>query len=43
MRRALGHEEEATEEEIAGSLLRADDGATLLGIARMIEAALKKG
>lgn len=43
MRKALGGEAEETEEEIAGALLRAEDGATLLAIARMIEAALKKG
>ncbi len=41
MRRALGLEDEGSEDAEAGALLRADDGANILSLCRMVEAALK--
>ena len=39
---ALGEDAEESEEARAGALLLADDGANLLALCRMVEAALKK-
>lgn len=39
---ALGADEEESETARAGALLLADDGANLLALCRMVEAALKK-
>lgn len=39
---ALGEDEEESETARAGALLLADDGANILALCRMVEAALKK-